>query len=360
MKTPEPAWHCPSCNSALYTLGECNQCTVRSCRLGSIPLLVTEPDRYLGDTIAGLRAFHRDQENKLAGILELSANPAWSWRKESFERLAAALRQHRDLAKQQIEILSAAKDGLGLANEPGDPSTASPYYGMQNLTYPRVDWGTSAEAQLQIETTERILRNQIEKYCEADGEAVMLGAATGRYACDLAPRFAQLTAVELCYTYAFFFELLQRQSLTLFEASRGISDSAATLIASHKLRMPERAVPANLSYIIADARHLPLANESQSTVLSIYFADVMPLDQLLSDVIRVLKPGGRFINFGPVHYHFDAPEWLLTPDEIRRYIRQAGFQFEEDRWLELPWGSSGADGGYTMHRVWSFVLTRIS
>lgn len=360
MKTPEPAWHCPSCRSALYTLGECDQCATRSCSLGSVPLLVKDADRYLGDTIAGLRAFHSDQEKRLARILELSGNPAWSWRKESFERLAAALRQHRDLAKQQIEILSAARDGLGIANEPGDPSSASPYYGMQNLTYPRLDWGTSAEAQLQIETTKGILGKQIGRYCEADGEAVMLGAATGRYACDLAPRFSHLTAVELCYTYAFFFDLLQRESLTLFEASRGISDSAETLIASHELRMPDGALPANLSYIIADALHLPLASDSQSTVLSIYFADVMPLDQLLSDVSRVLKPGGRFINFGPVHYHFDTPEWLLTPDEIRHCIRQAGFRFEEERWLELPWGSSGSDGGYTMHRVWSYVLTRTS
>ena len=362
MTALRPDWHCPSCRIALDASGDrwqCHSCSVRSLSPAGIPLLVTDPLRYLGDTISGLRAFCATQQERLKHIRQLQVDPKWKWRMDSFERLAHAAEQHCDLANDQIdELIRSAENPIGPSLATGNVAKDSQYYGMQNLTYPRMDWGSSQDAQEQVAISERVLLDKIERYCDPAGEAVMLGAATGRYACSMAPRFAHLTAIELCYTYAHLFARLQQHSLTLLEPSRGICDSADTLVATHEVQMPRHHPPVELSYVIADARQLPLGSGSQSTALSIYFADVLPLGEWLTEVHRVLRPGGRLINFGPLHYHFDSPEWTLTPDEIRAYVQRTGFVIEEESWLEIPWGRAGGDGGYTVHRVWSYVLTR--
>lgn len=50
---------------------------------------------------------------------------------------------------------------------------------------------------------------------------------------------------------------------------------------------------------------------------------------------KILKPGGRWINFGPLLYHFaDMPnEWSIEPsyEIVRELILKAGFKFEKER-----------------------------
>jgi SAM-dependent methyltransferase len=94
-------------------------------------------------------------------------------------------------------------------------------------------------------------------------------------------------------------------------------------------------------------------------VVSIFFTDVIPLSKLLPEVRRVLRPGGRFISVGPLHYHFtDRAEWL-TQEEVR-YVFESVHEmaFESgDAVLEVPILDS--PGSHRIiYCVWSFVATR--
>ena len=43
-------------------------------------------------------------------------------------------------------------------------------------------------------------------------------------------------------------------------------------------------------------------------IISIYFTDVMPIENYINEIQRVLKKDGLFIHFGPLDYHFEKIE----------------------------------------------------
>ena len=60
-----------------------------------------------------------------------------------------------------------------------------------------------------------------------------------------------------------------------------------------------------VNYILADARQLPFANESFDVVISLDFLEhVTEPDQIISQISKVLKPGGLFF------YHTFSQNWL--------------------------------------------------
>ena len=73
---------------------------------------------------------------------------------------------------------------------------------------------------------------------------------------------------------------------------------------------------------------------SVSAVVSIYFTDVLPLSVLLKEVKRLLVPGGVFVHFGPLDYHFDDVDERWSVEEVREVFRREGFAIKTERWLE--------------------------
>ncbi len=362
-------WQCPRCRTKLpqYQPGsawQCEGCHTQYYMVGDAPVLVSEPDDYLCKTLDALHAYCDQQEAYLDMVQAALDTEELQWRRPVFSQTQRGLEQLLQLAREQI----AALQQLGASTSSEDGATPrdgrirqaeTDSYGLYNLTYLRMDWARTREGEQQIATVERAVLRQIETYCDAHGSAVVLGAGTGRHVFDLAGRFAQTIAIERCYSYVDLFARLQHAPLTFCEFAFGRPNSSDTLVAKYLASMPEnRDILSRICYAIADARSLPLPDSSQSTVLSIYFADVIPLPELLTEVARVLKPGGRFINFGPLDYHFQNPTWMLAPDEIRSLVPQFGFAVEEETSFEMPYFRSPHDGAYVVYRVWSYVLTK--
>jgi len=60
------------------------------------------------------------------------------------------------------------------------------------------------------------------------------------------------------------------------------------------LRMARRASPANLRFAAADASELPFPAETFDAVIGNAVLHHLPLERSLPELIRILKPGGRF------------------------------------------------------------------
>jgi uncharacterized protein YbaR (Trm112 family) len=205
------------------------------------------------------------------------------------------------------------------------------------------DWSGDPTAESVNRTIERAVSHQIEAYGDRAGVCAVLGAGTGRYLYDVARHFDRVVGVELSFPFVRAFHRLAAQSIPLGWID---GDVRAEFVARRPSDRDSRIL-----YVVGDALSMPLAPASVATVISIFFADVVPLAPLLAELRRVLVPGGRFINYGPMHYHFEDPAHVLGREEAERAITASGFVFEEQSWSKL----SGTSAAYD---AWSFVATK--
>jgi ubiquinone/menaquinone biosynthesis C-methylase UbiE len=91
---------------------------------------------------------------------------------------------------------------------------------------------------------------------------------------------------------------------------------------------------AKLKFLIADARNLPFEDSGfDLATANLLLHHLEPLEPVLSEVFRVLRPGGRFSASEPspitgtlVHHRTSANEAPLPPQKIRATLERAGFE----------------------------------
>lgn len=84
------------------------------------------------------------------------------------------------------------------------------------------------------------------------------------------------------------------------------------------------------SFFVGDALDVPLADESVSAIVCVYFIDMVPVRPLLREARRLLKPGGPFINSGPLRYASKEVNDMLSGQERLSLLRSSGFEIFAD------------------------------
>lgn len=127
------------------------------------------------------------------------------------------------------------------------------------------------------------------------------------------------------------------------------------------LRAPQLAGPGFVQ-IFADAFALPFAAGSFDTVLTPWFIDQVPKDiaTYLPEIHRMLRPGGRWINHGPLIYHPSRTEVAARypADELYALFAAAGFDVQQRRATRLPYLQSPACTRGRAEMVLSFAAVR--
>src|SRR5262249_31733609 len=98
------------------------------------------------------------------------------------------------------------------------------------------------------------------------------------------------------------------------------------------------------------------------TVLTPWFIDVVPLDlrNMISEVHGLLKPGGRWLNIGPLHYRPDVPvARRFAREEVFELAARAGFRMESWRAETVPYLVSKLNGRGKVEWVLSFSATKL-
>jgi ubiquinone/menaquinone biosynthesis C-methylase UbiE len=109
--------------------------------------------------------------------------------------------------------------------------------------------------------------------------------------------------------------------------------------------------PEAINYTVGDAHHLPLKSESYAAVVMLDVLEHLPDPrQALTEIYRLLMPGGRFHLFVPCEgdlrtlhgllwrLGWQAKEKLIghiqhfTPHELQTLLSELGFQIKRSRW----------------------------
>jgi carnosine N-methyltransferase len=169
--------------------------------------------------------------------------------------------------------------------------------------------------------------NALDKYAFKRQTAMLLGAGAGRFTWEISPLFHSVCALDNSITMAWTFGEVQKETLFYYDIkfTNNLSRSSHVNLLKAGLPLNEAKVPDNIFYCIADAGRIPVEAHSQDVVFSVYFTDVLPLHEWLPEVKRVIQPGGLFIHYGPLTYHFGTEAYMYAADELEEIFTAQGF-----------------------------------
>jgi len=320
---------CPQCRAATSVRAaeiRCQSCGQAYPRLGSIPVLLKRPEEWLAIWRLQLGMLGQEGQDKLAqkeaelkspGILPLVA-----------ARCRAMLQAAKDEANDVIAVL----DPLIPKNPPPMSDLAmkaieSPLRRVQHLCR---DWGWEGGKSRENEEAISSLGDVIEG--GSLGQVLVLGAGACRLAYDLHRRFAPTETVVLDVDpllLAGAHQVIRGKKVRLTESSISVNENEG-VARVWELRAPFGPIDeGEFHFVLADGMEPPFLPESFDTVVTPWFIDIVPPDlrDFLGALRTVLKPGGRWINTGPLLYPREIPlPRRFTREEVFELAARAGFQ----------------------------------
>ncbi|MBL0900021.1 MAG: glutamate synthase large subunit, partial [Reyranella sp.] len=127
-----------------------------------------------------------------------------------------------------------------------------------------------------------------------------------------------------------------------------------------RLAAPGRA-RAGLDFVLADAWRAPFAPQSFDAVVTPWLVDIVELDfdGVAAHVNRLLKPGGRWVNFGSLAFGWRRPSLRWCRDEVLAAVRDAGFEVRESVDAELPYMQSPSSRHGRVECVHTFAADKV-
>ena len=339
------AARCPRCTAAIDLGGpnpECRECGQAYPRLGTIPVLLPEPLAYLASC--------RRQVARLAEQVERTVQDVRE-QLQSADLLPLTRKRCRTMVEGIVGQLADVRAIL----EPRLPGVARPEVHAQSdqvpatldyLPYLYRDWGWPSDAEGENERALAMVEEVLED--RHLGRTLVMGAGACRLAYDLHHRHpdAEFMVMDLDpVLFSAAHAVTHGESLTIREANLEMGDLDQ---ASREwvLAAPEGPVDdARFHFLVADAVDPPLVPGIFDTVLTPWFIDQGPEDvrDLISTFHLMLKPGGRWVNLGPLKYDLDVPiSRRFAREELFDLAGRAGFRVG-------PWGS--AAGPYLVSKL---------
>ncbi len=315
---------CPICRQAL-DVGDgpivCGGCRQAFPRVGGIPVLLPQPDAHVQLWRGQLGLLLERGQQTLEGLTEAAAAdgllPATQLR---LKALGEAVRQQvTDVAA----VLGPALGGAAAAAE-GLPRGVVEYIG-----YLYRDWGWPhagyRENDAALSSVSELLGPR------PLGRVLVLGAGGCGLAYELHRRHAAINTVALDidpFLLAIGERVVRGHSVSLTEASLKVID-ARDVARTWQLSAPSGALgPDVFQCVFADGLAPPFAAGNFDSVVTPWFIDQVPRDlpALIATIHGLLRPGGCWLNQGPLIYPEHVPfERRYSADELFELARGGGF-----------------------------------
>lgn len=341
---------CPTCRGSVGWTPEALYC--EGCRRKypflseEIPILCADSESLAHRAFAGLTGLSIKQQERGLLLSRAAANVGPT-RAAALQRLCAAYRVMQDFNDELMATLEPlmcaglveAAIQRQVTLTPGPRVTTEAQY-LDVSRFLRRDWSRHDECETEVQAILSSVSGEIQRYAPSSDCILVLGAGTGRFAYELSAACGDVVAIDRSVAMAAALAVLQRGRRTLYEIHEKNVARTADQVRAYEVVLPaNRDVdgrPTHLTYVVADALAVPLLDHSVSAIVSIYFTDIVPIHLLLKEASRLLVPGGVFVHYGPLDYHFDAPEALLPADELADFISSQGYRIREERWELLP------------------------
>ena len=232
-----------------------------------------------------------------------------------------------------------------------------------SLGYIMRDWGNGQEQEQQHLITQVIEQKLLQLGIGAvEGQALFMGCGMGRYAVDFAHRYQHVKAFDASVLMIWCIEYLQQVETweVLSKVNRNcrrIEDTVQRMEVG--ITPAQKAIIASkVDFFVANAAQLSLPQKSIQHIYSIYFTDVLPLEQLYQEVDQLLIEQGLFIHFGPLEYFFNQEEQMLTAEEVRLFFQEQGYQVLVNEFMRTKHLSSENNMRHRVYDNWFFIAQK--
>jgi hypothetical protein len=312
--------------SALPAEIRCTSCGRNFPRIGKIPVLFKQPSEWLAlwRLQIGLLE-HQGHENLEAEATKLAAPGLLPLTVARGRAMIAASREEAgDVVRLLDPLLPRDPPGM---NDFAMKAIESPLRRVPHLCR---DWGWDDGKSRENDEILAAVRDVVGE--GPLGRVLVLGAGACRLAYDMHRVFAPTETVVLDVDPLLLVgahEVIRGGTFRLTESSLSVHETTAVGRA-WDLRAPFGAIGESaFHFVLADGLEPPFLAETFDTVVTPWFIDIVPKDlrDLLGTLLFVLRPGGRWINIGPLLYPRETPlERRFTREEIFELALRAGFK----------------------------------
>jgi hypothetical protein len=321
----------------------CEQCSAGFPVIGGLPWLFRDPQGATAEWRARLGLLLADVKSEAAQYEAALAAPGITM--ATRERLSLLASAYADHARRLAELLAPFDLATPAASREALQALRTRLPASQGLTnyyanaHRDFAWG-EAENAASAALVDSVIDSPL-----TGATVAVLGSGAGRLAYDLArtKRPALMVCIDINpLLLSIAREVFAGRPLELYEfpiAPRGIGEHA--LLRTLKVPAPAGS---SLQLVAADAVRAPLRPGAFDAVITPWFIDIVeePLPALAARINLLLKPGGRWINFGSVAFAAGRRELQFSQEEVREIVRAQGFGELREREAVLPYMGSPA------------------
>jgi SAM-dependent methyltransferase len=354
---------CPDCGTEV-TLRDaairCRGCGRTYPSIGDIPVLCANAEEIVEGWRFRVSDFIASNASVRTTILaELAADAKLQPTRARLEALHAQLAEHE-------ERLTRILGGAGLSPLPRTRTEGDVVPGEGSITsyYHQIhrDWGWGDESTEAAEAIEEV--SHVLGPGAVLGATLVLGAGAARLPIELHQRFGggPTVAVDLNpLPFLIASRMLASESVSLYEFPiRPRSSDSACVDRVHRRVGGEVR---DFHLLFADGLAPPFAPAAFDTVLTPWFIDQVPRDiaELVPQIRRVLKPGGRWLNFGPLVYHPAHTRIVhrYCVDEVLEILRCQGFEVRAKRLTRMKYMESPSCSQGRTELILTFDATKL-
>lgn len=339
----------------------CRACGFEYPSRGGIPCVVARPHELFDTWRFRLHEAARALEDTRARVVaELATSELHERTRARLERIAAGVTEHR---ARLLALL--AEDGITPAPRtkadppgvPGEDSITSYYHQIHR------DWGWEDDGSREMDAALHEVASVLQGAAPL-GDTLVIGAGACRLPSDVHARFGGATTIAIDINPLPMLvarRVLAGQTVALLELPVSPGDGEHVVV-----DRPLRArgpVPPGFVQLFADGLEPPFREGSFDTVFTPWFVDQVPADMatFFPIVHRLLRPGGRWLNTGPLlyHPHHTQRAHRYPYDEVLELVGAAGFRVERQRRERLLYMQSPACSQGRTEAVLTFVATRV-
>jgi uncharacterized protein YbaR (Trm112 family) len=340
-------WMCAACSSGFPVIGD-------------IPWLFADPRQALAEWRGRLTLLSQHLASEAAAMRAASGVTLAATRRR-LEIIATAYEDQIARLRVLLAPLGLEQAGIAEATHRGLGTQLPIQQGLSNY-YVNLHrdwaWGEEENAASRAEIA-ALLGGSVKGL----GKTLVHGAGACRLAYDLhAAGDAPLTVATDFNPLLLFAarELIAGRAVELYEfpiAPRRIEDHAVL----RRLVAPA-ASRAGLELVAADALQPPFADGAFDTVVTPWFVDIIgePFARVAARINLLLKPGGRWINFGSLAFSRAAHAERFGLEEVLESMAPAGFAAPAVRENTLPYMRSPASRHSRLETTVAWVTNKIA
>ena len=350
---------CPRCDKTPLSETEgayqCNACKIDFPSIDGIPWMFADPQATLGDWRGRLQFSLQQLSQESADLdTEISNKDLRPLTRRRIERYKKAIDSHRrSLQKilRPVDVQSMHgnyESYLALRTRLPSDQALNTYYANVHRDWV---WG-DVENKASLKQVHSVLHENAEL-----GKVLVLGAGAGRLAYDLHMQTdcVSTTAIDFNPLLLLIAQAVIRgDNLKLYEfpiAPKSLEDDAVL----RTLSAPE-VVRDGFHLVLGDALRPPFAAHAFDTVVTPWLVDIVTEDLpiLAARINGLLKPNGRWINFGSLAFAHPQRARRYSPEEVKAIVAENGFSDPYVSDTTIPYMCSPASRHGRQEKVFSF------